>query len=396
MEHPAVSVASPNNSHAARAEGAWLVLVDALGAETDHLAKRVSAAIRAKLPAYRLISAEAFDVEVGREVERVLRSARTGRAALDDGEIAEVAAIGETRARQGIPVDDLLRAWRIGVEVLVGCARESAQHLGVGEVQVLEFVQAMLAWSDVAMVATASAHRRTELAQAVAVDDDRAKFVRGVLLGAIPAVELRTQAEMLGLEPAGAYVAVRARLGDDVSRRELEQALGFRDSAVKSRGLCALVDGELAGFRIGPPPADVDGVVGFGPARPLEHLSESYRLAARALLTVEACGMRGAHDLAALGIRAAVATDTDVGELLRQRYLEPLSAGGSADDVIATLRAYLACGMRVEATATRLFVHQNTVRYRLSRFEELTGASLRETEVLIELWWALELAAMQM
>jgi DNA-binding PucR family transcriptional regulator len=73
-----------------------------------------------------------------------------------------------------------------------------------------------------------------------------------------------------------------------------------------------------------------------------------------------------------------------------------LNEGGSARELITTLRAYLACGMHVEHTATRLFVHQNTVRYRLARFEQLTGTSLRETQVLFEVWWAVELAAMRL
>lgn len=160
--------------------------------------------------------------------------------------------------------------------------------------------------------------------------------------------------------------------------------------------MCAVIDGDIAGFLSEPPPSDVDGVVGYGPPRPLDRLAESYRLAARALMTVQACGLRGAHDIASLGLRAAVAMDVEVGASLRKRYLEPLDAGGSARELIATLRAYLACGMHVERAATRLFVHQNTVRYRLARFEELTGASLRETEVLFEVWWALELSAMRL
>ena len=85
-----------------------------------------------------------------------------------------------------------------------------------------------------------------------------------------------------------------------------------------------------------------------------------------------------------------------VGDSLRKRYLEPLAEGGSARELMTTLRAYLACGMHVERTATRLFVHQNTVRYRLARFEELNGASLHEAEVLFEVWWALQLSVMSL
>jgi hypothetical protein len=393
-----VQLPKPNPSYPTRpgADTAWDVLFDTLLGEHEDLARRVREAILVRLPAYRSIPREALDVEVGLEVQWVLQSARSGHAALNDREIAELAAIGEARARQGVPVDDMLHAWRIGVEVVIDCAREVGQRLRVADARVLEFVQSALASSDIAMVATAGAHRRAELALALAADEGRAMFVRATLLGTVPSAELRIQAEVYGLDPAGKYVAIRARLSEDVAQAQLEQALGFQDPVQDRRGLCALVDGDLAGFLSTPPPKHVDGVVGFGPRRSLERLTESYRLAARALLTAEACGLRGTYDIASLGLRPAVAMDADIGELLRRRYLEPLAGASSAGELIVTVRAYLACGMHVERTATRLFVHQNTVRYRIARFEELTGASLADTEVLAEVWWALELSAMRL
>ncbi|KDO92590.1 helix-turn-helix domain-containing protein [Mycobacterium timonense] len=359
----------------------------------DHAAVvgRVRSVIRSRLPVYRSVADEALEAEL----EWVLRSAVGGREALHEPQIAGLAAICEARARDGVPVDDMLRAWRIGVEVVVECAREAARRLGVDDARVLELVQSALAWSDIAMATSAKAHRRTERALALEAEESDAEFVRGALMGSLPVAELRMHAELRGLDPGAEYVAVRARLGGDGPHLRLEQSLGFQDPAHSRRGLCALLDGDLAGFLI-EPPRDVEGVVGFGPPRPLTRLSESYRMAARALVTAEACGLRGAYDIAALGLRTAVAIDADVGELLRKRYLEPLSVGGSSRELIATVRTYLACGMHVERTATRLFVHQNTVRYRLARFEELTGASLRDTEVVTEVWWVLELAAMRL
>jgi hypothetical protein len=216
-----------------------------------------------------------------------------------------------------------------------------------------------------------------------------------VVFGAVPAAELRIQAEAYGLDPTREYLAFRARVGDGLSQHKLERSLGLHN-AQPPTGLSALVDGCVAGFLSEPPPRNTEAAVGVGPPRRLEHLTESYRSAARALATIQACDLKGAYDIPSLGLRAAVAMDTDVGEALRARYLEPLNEGGSACELIATLRAYLACGMHVERTATQLFVHQNTVRYRLARFEQLTGASLRETQVLFEVWWAVELAAMRL
>lgn len=381
-------------------DAAWEVLLDTLLGEREDLAGRIRAAILNRIPAYLAIPREVLDVEVWFEVERILRFACAECPTLSEREHAQLAELGAARAREGVPVDDMLRASRIGVELAIGAVRDAGERLGIDDGPVLTFVQSMLAWSDVAMAATANAHRRAGLALVIGEEERRAAFVRGMLLGTVPGAALRIHTEVYGLDPVGEYVAVRARLGDEVDQHNLEQALGFQrpvsDPAQIRRGLCAVVDGDLAGFLVEPPPRQVDGIVGVGPPRPLDRLAESYRLAARALVTAETCNLQGAYDMASLGLRAAVAMDTEVGGLLRKRYLEPLEAGGSACELIATLRAYLACGMHVERTATKLFVHQNTVRYRIARFEELTGTSLRETEVVLELWWVLELSTMRL
>ncbi|WP_336922391.1 PucR family transcriptional regulator [Aquipuribacter sp. SD81] len=49
----------------------------------------------------------------------------------------------------------------------------------------------------------------------------------------------------------------------------------------------------------------------------------------------------------------------------------PLVAAGK--DLVDTVQAYVDCGGGLEATARALFVHANTVRYRLQRVEQVTG-----------------------
>ena len=57
-------------------------------------------------------------------------------------------------------------------------------------------------------------------------------------------------------------------------------------------------------------------------------------------------------------------------QLIAEVY-EPLLGGGSA--LLDTVMTYLEQGNSLEATARLLFVHPNTVRYRLRRVSELTG-----------------------
>ncbi|MBJ8344659.1 helix-turn-helix domain-containing protein [Antrihabitans sp. YC2-6] len=372
------------------------VLIESLFAEQDTLVERVRAALGVEHSVNRRVRSDELHNDMARDVVRILSAARGGRAVVNGDDVADLAIAGEAWARQGVPVDEMLRAWQIGVEVVVGHVRDLGRRLGVEDADLLEFVSSALAWSDIAVVTAAKGHRTAEIALAIAEEERRAGFVRGVLFGTVPASDLRVTAEAHGIDPTREYVAIRARLADGVNQRKLEQQLGFHDSSQRRQGLCALVDGAIAGFLSEPPSTIGDGLAGVGAPRPLKYVAESYRQATRALMTVQACGLHGAHDLESLGLRAAVAMDSDVSDIIRARYLDPLSPGDSARELIATVRAYLACDMHVERTATRLFVHQNTVRYRLARFEELTGASLRETQVIVEVWWAIALSEMSL
>jgi signal transduction histidine kinase len=70
---------------------------------------------------------------------------------------------GETRARQGITSDEMLNAWRIGLEVVREEAHDRADELGIGRDALLEFVVATLQWGDRGMRASAAAHHEAEI-----------------------------------------------------------------------------------------------------------------------------------------------------------------------------------------------------------------------------------------
>ena len=63
--------------------------------------------------------------------------------------------------------------------------------------------------------------------------------------------------------------------------------------------------------------------------------------------------------------------DDEAARVLVSQLYEPVLAGGQT--LLDTLTTYLEQGSSLEATAKMLFVHPNTVRYRLRRVTELTG-----------------------
>jgi hypothetical protein len=86
--------------------------------------------------------------------------------------------------------------------------------------------------------------------------------------------------------------------------------------------------------------------------------------------------------------RALDGDETARAELDEDVY-RPLLSGGSA--LIDTVMTYLEQGFSLEATARLLFVHPNTVRYRLRRVTELTGLSPTRGRSGLTLWVAIVL-----
>jgi DNA-binding PucR family transcriptional regulator len=154
-----------------------------------------------------------------------------------------------------------------------------------------------------------------------------------------------------------------------------------------------MIDGDLAGFLLQPPAGDIRFAVAVGPPRPVERLTESFELASRALATMRAFDLAGVYDFDALGVLPAIVADRAVGDGLVRRYLEPLAA--SRAEIAASLRALFESDMHVERAAEQLFVHANTLRYRIGRFEEITGVNLRNPRSALEVWWALQRDAIQ-
>ncbi|WP_280397917.1 PucR family transcriptional regulator [Nocardia carnea] len=116
-----------------------------------------------------------------------------------------------------------------------------------------------------------------------------------------------------------------------------------------------------------------DGPVVIGPTT--RTLGAAHNSALEALAGMEAViGWRDAprpvHAMELLPERALLGDRAAVDALVEYLVL-PLASAGSA--LADTLDAYLECGGAVEMCARQLYVHPNTVRYRLKRISEVTG-----------------------
>ena len=235
-----------------------------------------------------------------------------------------------------------------------------------------------------------------------------------------------TGAHQLGLELGAPYtlVVIRpdpdgddsvARLADNAARRQrtlltqvqrVVNATGVGEAAlVAARGEDVIVlwparEGEPAPAelaeslrsRIRPYVGPVS--IGLGPlCTAVTEYGDAYRLAAGALDLVQQAGQRDrVVAIGDLGIYRLLLQVKRPEELIdfMQSVLRPLYEYDGRRDttLVETLRAFLGCGFSAAATAEALFVHPNTVSYRLRRIEELLAINSHDPEALLQIQFA--------
>ncbi len=98
------------------------------------------------------------------------------------------------------------------------------------------------------------------------------------------------------------------------------------------------------------------------------------------------------HDLGVYRLLQYSLSHREVDDLY-ETYLLPLIEydAASGADLVSTLETFLESGLNYRATAAKLFVHHNTVRYRIQRIEELCQVNLESSEDRLNLSIALKI-----
>lgn len=332
------------------------------------------------------ILAEAFRYNTGLAINTI-----AGNAVSPDTRTSEQKfAILKSRLGYGLHIEDLIRAYRINLSVVHQRFMELANELGVGP----EMTRAgsILLWEldDAFMSSTIDAYQRLISIQAVRTSLERADLVRGLLfgqgVGGVDPERLRSA----GISSGTDYAAVIATPTDGDLER-LTSRLGQFGSTDTARAVVTQISGRCVGL-VARIPRDASGEarIALGTWGPLEDLPSS-TVFAEAVWSVVSSFPSGVHDVTTQTWRIAVSLNPVISEHLRAVYIAPLDPETeTGNQVLETLDAFLTHERSVRQTAEALFVHQNTVRYRLARFEAQTGRSTTRTMDLVELAWALE------
>ncbi|SNB83666.1 MULTISPECIES: PucR family transcriptional regulator [unclassified Streptomyces] len=400
------------------------VLVASLPALTDRLVE----ALYAQEPAYRA-AIDSDRAGVWQEVHHSLR--HNVGSLIQPREFREPAHrtsrwIGEVRAEQGVPLDAVLHAFRMGGAMVWQDLVDETARRDPDDVRLLVHVAADV-WNfvDEHCGVVADAYRQAERRQSWRRENRQRLMVAALLDGTARIADLAEAAEMLGLPEQGRYAVLAvaggvgaggagpgagagaaavsragaARRGPGAAARPpVELPAGAPGAAVlwhpgpdaefailplagssgELSALAAALD-VPAGTRAGIGSA-VEGLAALGDAR---------RLAETALRTCPASG--GTVLLDEHLPDALVVSSPALAGALADRVLGPLDRLDPADrDVIVeTLTAWLDADGSAQRAGARLYCHRNTVLNRLRRFEQLTGRCLTRPRDAVEVSLAL-------
>ncbi|GAB3737857.1 helix-turn-helix domain-containing protein [Amycolatopsis oliviviridis] len=307
---------------------------------------------------------------------------------------AAAAVLGADRAAQGVPIAALLRGVQAGRSRAVEIAVERGKAAGVPDGVMLAALVDFDRNTRALERQVVAGYHEAELELSGTVHDSRARVLRR-LLGGDPAVPSAEEVAHTGLNPDGRYHCLLSDVADPYQARVVERRLGG------TGGVFGLVDGRLTGLapRLPAPSALGDDVLMVvSPAVPLTEVRGTHALCVMALPTAARERRRGTHALADLAVETALDAQPGLAALLDGTLLNALTRGDTFhEQLVSTALAYLDHGRRLDQTAAALHVHANTVRYRLGRLGEITGASLDPSEDengtqvrhTVGWWWAL-------
>ncbi|MFC5219541.1 PucR family transcriptional regulator [Streptomyces coerulescens] len=363
-------------------------MVSALHARLPELGERMAHRIRSDVDAYQSESLIPFDS---------LRSSCTANADLLLNQLGRVGVrdpspareTGRLRAEQGVPLADTLHAYRIGFELVwTEILAEARTHPEVSDAQLVSQSAEIWALFGSYAEAVAAAYRETTSELTSRRQARRSALVEALFTGVIADRTLWEAARELGLPDRGPYVVAAAvadapgeepLAGSEAALRQAQVHFAWRLLPDQQIGLAAVPTAAVessclrilrrAGARVGISPC----------FHSLRDTPQALRFARLALAGLQGAGpgvARFDDDPLAMVVAAAPAEAAHLVEVV----LQPLLGLPAAERarLLETLEHWYAAAGSATDAARSLFVHPNTVRYRMRRIEELTGRSLSD------------------
>lgn len=224
-------------------------------------------------------------------------------------------------------------------------------------------------------------HRRT-----------RALYLKRAFCGELKSSDAEVRSAQLGLSPDTSVRVFRVRVvghpTQQLLRHAESQALGWPSSPLVTR-----IDHDFAGLCQDrcQPVAEEDHLIAVSEPVTLSGMHDGYVQASHILDTAQRFELTGVITGADLGLRSAILTVPVTSHELMVKYVSSVEASTPmASDLLHTVETFLQGQRRFQHTAQALNMHVNSLRHRLERYREITGADLADTETVAEVWWALQ------
>jgi hypothetical protein len=261
-------------------------------------------------------------------------------------------------------MDALLSAYRVGARVAWRCLAAGAVPAGLPAAEVAKFAELTFAYIDELSAASAAGHADELAARGRAHERHLEHLARDLLAGASPDV-LLASVQRAGWQPPVSLTAVLLPAAQArPACRALDPSTLVLDDLPDATGVLLVPDADRSLLLR----QLTDRTAVVGPARPWTRASASYARALRARSL--SSDIRDTEDhLPELVLSA----DADAFADLRARALAPLRTlpVATARRLEETLRAWLLHQGRRAEVAAALFVHPQTVRYRMAQLREL-------------------------
>lgn len=372
--------------------------VTQMRADLPDVAEHVVAAIIDEVPSYT----DAFSGPMGETIRNAVQLALGGFLSLASGgrgaDLRTPAApavegayqLGRGEARSGRSTDALLAAYRIGARVSWRDMSRTAVRNGVDGDVLVDFAELVFAYIDELSAASVAGHT-DETETTGRVRQRLLTRIGQLLLASAPDEEVLEAAERAGWALPSTLTAVL------VPEAQVRPVLG-----AVAQGTLEVA--ELPGQESLPAGWALLLIPDVHPRRRTTLLRTLGERGSLAGPTVPWLEVRASYDRAVRAHALGIAVDTEaqlprlvlhadevaLGDL-RARVLAPLAGlrPASAEKLADTLRAWLLLQGRRDDVAAALFVHPQTVRYRMGQLRELYGDRLDDPDQVLELLIAL-------
>lgn len=361
------------------------------------VAERMVAVFRSEITGYRRLPEPVVVNQIlaicRDNVELFFGSITDGRAP-SEADLARFRESARDRAGEGMPLEDLLHAYRLGGrmgwQALVDAADDSERpYLLEGAERLMDYIDRVSS-----VVAQAYLDERQHL---VTEEERRLRDLFDALQRGGPLdADLRDLADRIRFPLDDSYRPFAYTLPTATAYQHAQLAADFR-----SRGVLALTEGDrvtgLAPPESAEPVDGQDAIVAVGEPTARGQLRDALEELRLLVDLGRVLGATGRLQPEAFVTELLVARSPRLGALLRARALGPLEeyAEKRESDLIETLDTFVASGLDRRAAADRLHVHPNTLDYRLRRAAELTGLDLGKPDDLVLTVLALKQRSLQ-